>query len=124
MKEMQGYKSITYIDKYNCPQIYSEFSETEAIKRLAELENEIRKNKIVYLKYNVGDMLWVINKTKYGLPFVMDINIEWFEIHNNIVFVGNHNPFQIQAWSINKVYSTREEAENKLKERQNGNEKH
>jgi hypothetical protein len=35
------YKRVTYKDKYNCVQTYSEFTETDVIEHLADLEDKI-----------------------------------------------------------------------------------
>ena len=110
------YNRITFRDKYNCVQVYSEYTETEVINRLAKLEDKIEEGTIMELPCKLGDTFWVINKTKYGFPFVMDIKVEWFELHNGCFYVGNYNCFAVKAWRTDNLFLTREDAEKKLKE--------
>ena len=108
-KQAGWHKDIDLKDELGYSYIY---------QRLAELENKIEQGTLIELPCKGGDKFWCINKTKYGLPFVSDMTVEYFQIINGVVYMGNFNCFRIRAWQKSELFLTREEAENKLKELQ------
>ena len=87
-------------------------------KQVDEYKAKIEQGTLIELPCKVGDKFWCINETKYGLPFVSDMTVEYFKIINGVVYMGNFNCFRIKAWQKSELFLTREEAEKRLKELQ------
>ena len=103
-------------------------------KRLAELEDKIEQGKMIELPCKVGDTIWTINcwheygKKELGERYI----VTRYELHENICsYISIHgkgyhkgdiviHPKENHKGVTPWVFLTREEAENRLKELQNG----
>ena len=75
-------------------------------ERIAELEEQLKKKP----KYNIGDRVYIINKDyEVERDFIESIDIDTFGIEYYTVM---HSI----CWYENELFSTKEEAEAKLKE--------
>ena len=61
---VQEYKRMTYEDKYNCVQVYSEFTENECLRKLAEFEDKLEQGTLVELPCKVGDTVYIITRKR------------------------------------------------------------
>lgn len=91
-------KRLTFRDKYNCVQVYSEFTETEVLNSFAELEDKIESGRLVesikevrvppYDKFSIWD--------RYGIS--KECYICRNNITNNPYFIAHcfnrHNRFE------------------------------
>jgi hypothetical protein len=102
------------LDRVQCQQL------TNIICELDEYRKKIEKGTLIELPCKVGDKFWCINETKYGSPFVMEMTVDYFKIINGVFYMGHFNCFRIVAWQKSELFNTREEAEKKLQELQNG----
>lgn len=95
----------------------------EQHNRLAELEDKIEQGTLIELPCKVGDTIWVVcgDISKYKITeFWYDGVVFNFRGENN-EYVEEHKRFRFFHERIGKtVFLTREEAEKRLKELQNG----
>lgn len=85
------------------------------LNRLAELEDKIEKGTLIELPCKVGDTVYVIIKAENGYALLKDI-CDGFMFKDSEVYIG------LQTYNVgaNKYYFTREDAEKRLEELQNG----
>ena len=83
--------------------------------RLIELENKIEQGTLIELPCKVGDTVYVIIKAENGYALLKDI-CDGFMVKDGEIYIG------LQTYNVgtNKYDFTREEAEKRLKELQNG----
>ena len=86
-----------------------------AYNKLCGIENKIEQGTLIELPCKVDDTVYVIIKAENGYALLKDI-CDGFMIKDGEVYIG------LQAYNVgaNKYYFTREEAEKRLKELQNG----
>ena len=98
-------------------------SQTDALDRLAELEDKIEKGTLIELPCNVGDTIYVIQHIwdKKGI-FVEEIDKRKADAFYVIgEFVDIEDNILGEFYRVGEeVFLTREEAEKRLKELQNG----
>ena len=93
-----------------------DFEQTEEDRLLTgDLIDKIEQGTLIELPCKVGDTVYVIIKAENGFALLKDI-CDGFMIKDGEVFIG------LQTYNVgaNKYYFTREEAEKRLKELQNG----
>ena len=94
---------------------YDRFMETYS--RLVELEDKIENGTLIELPCKVGDTVWYIKSYGFGRYQVEDTEVAGFNFskyENAIWVVGKYEE------QLSKIYKTREEAEKRLNEIQNG----
>ena len=84
-------------------------------KQVDEYKAKIEQGRLIELPCKVGDTVYVIIKAENGYALLKDI-CDGFMIKDGEVYIG------LQTYNVgaNKYYFTREEAEKRLKELQNG----
>ena len=114
---MSDYKRFTDGKK---PTI-SEIEAAEAYWKLAELEDKIEQGTLIELPCNVGDTVYFIDEKRWVWEMVV---VEIAILKKNIVCeIGNRRKEVRSVWKENwgkTIFFTREEAEKRLKELQNG----
>lgn len=85
--------------------------------KLGELEDKIENGTLIELPCKVGDTVWYIKSYGFGRYQVEDTEVAGFNFskyENAIWVVGKYEE------QLSKIYKTREEAEKRLNEIQNG----
>ena len=101
---------------------WREEKHTKAYDRLAELEDKIEQGTLVELPFKVGDTVYEVFKDHIP-PFIKETKIEKIVITAKglRLRLTRNSFYETAESSIGKtIYFTREEAEKKLKELQNG----
>lgn len=116
---MSYYKRLTKDKPFEELDIKDEMGYSHIYKRLQELENKIKNGTLVELPCKVGDMIyfetWEDNATKY--MGVKGHKVAGFEI--NAFIKGKYGKTYIPIKHyLKSVFPTKEEAENKLAERE------
>ena len=112
-KQAGWHKDIDLKDELGYSYIY---------QRLAELENSIEDGEIVRLPCKVGDMVYEVFKDHIP-PFIKETKIEKIVITEKglRLRLARNSFYETAISSLGKtVFLTREEAEKRLKELQNG----
>lgn len=101
---------------------WREEKHTKAYDRLAELEDKIEQGTLIELPCKVGDTVYEVFKD-YRPPFIKETTIEKIVITAKglRLRLARNSFYETAISSLGKtVFLTREEAEQKLKELQNG----
>lgn len=109
------YKRLTNQEWSENIDLTQELGYSYIYKRLHELEDKIEQGTLIELPCKVGDTVYVIIKAENGYALLKDI-CDGFMIKDGEVYIG------LQTYNVgaNKYYFTREEAEKRLKELQDG----
>ena len=111
-KQAGWHKDIDLKDELGYSYIY---------QRLAELENKIEQGTLIELPCKVGDTVYFIDEKRWVWEMVV---VEIAILKKNIVCeIGNRRKEVRSVWKENwgkTIFFTREEAEKRVKELQNG----
>ena len=100
--------------------IESNHDEVEVYNRLAELEDDLERGKIVRLPCKVGDTIYWISSNNRDIIEVFVKRIALAEQDRTILYVEEKGFGEYTIMFVNDIFLTREEAEKRLKELQNG----
>lgn len=142
---MSEYKRLTkkfengyvWVDCTNCPSDnkcddITHYCQTTVKERLAELEDKIEQGTLIEFPCKVGDTVYFVDKQN---KIIEEFDVSAIEVTLTQYSDGSNNRIEIVekgtgkrnfdyilffGWIGNKVFFTREEAEKRLKELQNG----
>ena len=112
-------KNLSLVDEWGYSHIYN---------RLAELEDKIEQGTLIELPYKLGTKLYFLVLHSFGGYFEIFETDLWVYVSRYKDELGGVDfaieiadvDFDYETWVVAHCYSTKAEAENKLKELQNG----